>query len=154
VTSAGSLLRFEGETASRLVGKEDRLDRFAEQARQAEGERQAGVVLARLDRIDGLARDVQTLGQLALRPAEAFTQFAHAAVHGAYRNLRATTALSRPYVPHSSGKTQIMATPEGMSMTLASCRKPPAMYASETSAVARLTASSSIRRCSSSASRM
>src|SRR5690606_34373465 len=63
--------------------KEDRFDGFAEQARQAEGQRQARVVLAGLDRVHGLARDLQALGQFALRPAEALAQFTDAAVHGA-----------------------------------------------------------------------
>src|SRR3546814_13872898 len=73
---------------------ENRFDRFAEQARQAERQRQARVVLSGFDRVDGLARNVQALGQLALRPAEAFAQLADATVHGGYWNLRATTIRS------------------------------------------------------------
>ena len=60
--------------------QEDRLDRLAEQARDAEGERQARVVLAGFDRVDGLARNRQPFGQLALRPALCLAQFADAAL--------------------------------------------------------------------------
>ena len=42
---------------------EDRLDRLAEEAGDPEGERQGGVVLARLQRVDGLARHIEPVGQ-------------------------------------------------------------------------------------------
>jgi len=64
-----------------VVGKEDAFDRLPEQLRDAERERQARVVLAGFDRIDRLARDLELFGELALRPAAAFAQFAHPAFH-------------------------------------------------------------------------
>ncbi len=51
-----------------VVGKEDGLDRLLEQPRDAERERQAGVVLAVLDRVDGLTGDLQLFGEPRLRP--------------------------------------------------------------------------------------
>src|SRR5690606_13791362 len=48
------------------VGDEHVLDAAGEQARDAEGQRQAGVVLAGLQRVDGLPRHVQALGKFAL----------------------------------------------------------------------------------------
>jgi hypothetical protein len=48
------------------AGVEDRLDRPAEEAGDAECEGQAGVVLACLDGVDGLAGDAEVFGQVAL----------------------------------------------------------------------------------------
>ena len=47
---------------------EDRLDGRPEQARDREGERKAGVELARFDRVDGLTRHLQPLSQIGLGP--------------------------------------------------------------------------------------
>jgi len=56
------------------VGSEDVLDPSLEQARDTERQRQAGVVLAGLDRVHGLARDAEPRAQFALRPATLATQ--------------------------------------------------------------------------------
>src|SRR5580658_320923 len=48
---------------------EDRLHRLAEQPRDAEGERQRRIELARLDGIDALARDAEAHGEFGLAPA-------------------------------------------------------------------------------------
>jgi hypothetical protein len=55
--------------------------RFPNSPRQREGQRQAGVVLSRLDRVHGLPRDVQPLGQLGLRPPALAAKLAHAVAH-------------------------------------------------------------------------
>ena len=47
---------------------EERFDRLTKEARDFEGERQARVVLARLDGIDALARHVEPFRQLGLTP--------------------------------------------------------------------------------------
>ena len=48
---------------------EERFDRLTKEARDFEGERQARVVLARLDGIDTLARHIEPFRQLGLTPA-------------------------------------------------------------------------------------
>jgi hypothetical protein len=63
-----------------IVGK-DALDRLAEHAGDPEGERQARVVLAGFECVDGLARHRQLFGERALRPAARLAQFAQAVVH-------------------------------------------------------------------------
>ncbi len=60
--------------ADSLVVGEDLLDRLAEQPRDAERDRQAGIELAVLDRVDRLAREAQLLGEIALRPAALCSQ--------------------------------------------------------------------------------
>jgi hypothetical protein len=47
---------------------EDVFDPSPEQPRDPERERQAGVVLARFERVHGLARDIELGGEIALRP--------------------------------------------------------------------------------------
>src|SRR5688572_21338255 len=49
---------------------EDVLDRALEQARNAERERQAGIVFATLQRVDCLPRYAQLIRQIRLRPAQ------------------------------------------------------------------------------------
>lgn len=48
---------------------EERFDRLTKEARDFEGERQAGVVFARLDGIDALTRHIEPFRQLGLTPA-------------------------------------------------------------------------------------
>lgn len=48
---------------------EDGLNRGLEEPGKFEGQRKTGIVLARLDRVDGLARDAKFLGKIGLRPA-------------------------------------------------------------------------------------
>src|SRR4249919_1556211 len=67
-------------SCGRLV-LENAFARFAEPARDAEGQRQARVVLAGLQRVHRLPGHVQLLGERALRPATPFAQFAQAVVH-------------------------------------------------------------------------
>ena len=71
------MLRLEKDgVRSRLVGQEHVFDAAGEQAGDAEGQWQRRVVLARLQRVDGLTRNLQPQRQLALRQAFAFPQFA------------------------------------------------------------------------------
>src|SRR6185295_15594463 len=64
---AASILGFGGGSlAFALLGVEDLLDRQPEEAGDAKGQGEAGVVLSGFDGVDGLARDLQTLGQVAL----------------------------------------------------------------------------------------
>ncbi len=58
-----------GRVGSGWPGLEDLLDGESEDARESEGERQARIVAAGLDRIDGLTRDPEPLRELRLRPA-------------------------------------------------------------------------------------
>ena len=60
---------------------ENLLDRKVEKAGDAEGERQRGIVLAGLDRVDCLARDVEPDGQLGLAPIPLGAQNLEAVVH-------------------------------------------------------------------------
>jgi len=48
---------------------EDRLYGRFEEPGKFEGQRKAGIVLARLDGVDGLARDAEFLGEVGLRPS-------------------------------------------------------------------------------------
>src|SRR5262245_53441613 len=65
----------------RAVGAEDLLDLELEERGDGEGQRQAGVVLAGLDRVDRLARHAEALRQIALRPAVLAAELANAIVH-------------------------------------------------------------------------
>ena len=49
-----------------LIGKEYLLDLFAENVRDPESEGETRVVFFRLDGVDGLARDVEFVGQVRL----------------------------------------------------------------------------------------
>jgi hypothetical protein len=60
---------------------EDVLDREREEPRETEGDRQARVELARLDRVDRLSRHPDTLGQLRLGPAAFRAQLGDAVLH-------------------------------------------------------------------------
>ena len=60
---------------------ENFLDFHVEQARYAESERERGIVLAGLDGVDGLARDVESRRQLRLAPIAFSTQDFQAVVH-------------------------------------------------------------------------
>src|SRR5688572_9825201 len=64
---------------------EDRLDRQVEQFRDPEGEREAGVVAAGLDRVDALARDFEPFGQVALAPVALGPEHLEAVLHLASR---------------------------------------------------------------------
>lgn len=57
------------------------LDRLTEQMREREGELQAGIVFLFLDRVDGLTRDVDALGQLGLSPTPFSAQDVKAISH-------------------------------------------------------------------------
>ena len=57
---------------------EDLFDGYAEEACETEGQRQARIVPAGFDRIDGLARDAEPLGDLSLRPVALRPQHAKA----------------------------------------------------------------------------
>lgn len=66
---AGSRRSDDVRSCFRLgCGCEQRLDGVAEYRGDLEGEREARVVPAGLDRVDGLARDVQMIGELGLTP--------------------------------------------------------------------------------------
>ena len=65
-----------------LARFENVFDRLPEQLGDAERQRQARIVFARFDGVDGLARYIEMLGQIALRPAARFAQFADVIVHG------------------------------------------------------------------------
>lgn len=65
----------------------DLLDASMESPRQRERQRQAWVVLARLDRIHGLARDAQPLRELRLRPVQLSAQDPQPILHR-YRNVK------------------------------------------------------------------
>ena len=56
-----------GARALLLVG-EDGLDGAVKEAGEFEGEREAGIVFAGLDGVDGLAGDLEFLGEVGLRP--------------------------------------------------------------------------------------
>ena len=60
---------------------EDRLDRQLEDAADAEGEGEARVVAAVFDRVHGLARDFEAIGQVLLRPFALGAQDAEAILH-------------------------------------------------------------------------
>ena len=67
------------------VGREDVLDAPVEDTRDREGERKARVVALVLDRVDGLARDGEVLGELGLRPVALGAQDAEAVLHACHR---------------------------------------------------------------------
>src|SRR3954463_16761604 len=60
---------------------EDLLDRAPEESRDAKSEGQAGVVLSFLDGVDRLARDLQSLGQVGLRPVAFGAQHLQPVLH-------------------------------------------------------------------------
>lgn len=60
----------------------DLLNRFIEEVRDPEGERQTRVILSCFDRIDGLSGDFQVLGQIGLRPASFRAEGFEMIVHG------------------------------------------------------------------------
>src|SRR5271157_404039 len=66
--------------ASILVA-EDRFDGGFKETRQFEGQRKTGVELARLDGVDRLARDLQPLGQIGLRPVAFSAQYSQPVFH-------------------------------------------------------------------------
>ena len=99
------------------VRLEDLLDPAAEEAGDPEGQGQAGVVAAGLDRVDGLPRDPQPLGEVALRPAALGPQGLEARLQ---RYLHHQTIRPRR-------KSAIMHTPTYIQFTAGSpahCRKP------------------------------
>src|SRR5665811_104099 len=78
-----------GRMPSRSVGlrREDRLDGELEHCCQLEGERQAQVVAARLDGVDGLAGYIEAVGEVGLPPAPDSAQFPKPIVHRVRRDL-------------------------------------------------------------------
>src|SRR6187399_2501206 len=87
-----------------LRGK-DLFDRFAEQLRDGERERQAGVVSSGFDCVHGLARYLELVGEIALAPAAFGPQFAHQVFHRV--NTRRRQACS-PHTRPITGQTQNM----------------------------------------------
>jgi len=71
-------------------GGEHLLDGQAEQLGDSKGERQRRVVLARLDGVDALPRDAETLGEVALAPVALGAQDSEPVVQA--RPLRETSA--------------------------------------------------------------
>ena len=67
-------------TALGLVG-EDGLDSGVEEAGEFEGEGKAGVVFSGLDGVDGLAGDLEFLGEVGLGPVSFGAEDAEAVVH-------------------------------------------------------------------------
>src|SRR5690606_10909099 len=81
----GSSWRGRGRSVRRSGGgvvEEDGLDGAPEDAGDAEGQRQGRIVLAGLDGVDGLARDAQARGQVALAPAPLGAQHFQMIAHG------------------------------------------------------------------------
>ena len=70
---------------SRFVA-EDMLDRGREEAGEFEGQRQAGIETAGLNGVDGLAGDVEAVGEIGLAPATLSAEDAKAILHWALRS--------------------------------------------------------------------
>src|SRR3546814_6051408 len=66
------------------IALEDFLDRKFEHIGDAEGERQRGIVATGLDRVDALAADAETFGQILLAPALHRAQHLEAVVHASF----------------------------------------------------------------------
>ena len=66
----------------RQSGREHILDAHLEEPCDPESELEAGVVLARLDRVHGLARDTEALRQVALGPIPLGTPFPKVVAQG------------------------------------------------------------------------
>jgi hypothetical protein len=64
-----------------LAGREDRFDRLAKKLRDAESQGEAGIVLFRLDGVNGLTRDVKALGEVRLGPASLGAEDSKPALH-------------------------------------------------------------------------
>ena len=84
----------DAEALGRFV-QEDGLDRLFENAGDLEGQRQGGVVAAGLQRIDGLARHAQPLGQFGLTPVALGAQHLETVVH--VGSLTAAPATTYPW---------------------------------------------------------
>lgn len=65
------------------------LNRLIENTRNAKGQRQTGIVSLRLDRIDRLARHVETLSEFLLRPVTFSAQHAQSVFHRYFHSDRA-----------------------------------------------------------------
>src|SRR6185437_6798708 len=105
---------------ARLSGSvvhENRLDRLAEQARDLERQRQAGVVLAGLDGVDALARDVEPGREVRLAPVALGAQHFQAVLHRprpyrlAHHHPAQATRKPIPWVSHSIAQPSANATP-------------------------------------------
>src|SRR6266852_4296766 len=83
------------------VGLKDCLDRLLKQLRDAKGQRQAWIVFACFEGIDCLARDVQAMCQLRLRPSVFGAQLAQTVFHW---YLRLATAVPSPHSRIMAGK--------------------------------------------------
>ena len=64
-----------------LAGRKDGFDRVAKKLRDVESQGEAGVVLFRFNGVNGLTRDVQTLGEVGLRPASLCAENSKPAFH-------------------------------------------------------------------------
>src|SRR5690606_314945 len=83
-TRSTAAVRLTGRSTPRLSVLaiiENLLDRHLEKARDAEGQRQGGIVLAGLDRVDRLPRHVEPQGQFRLAPVAFGAQHLEAVVH-------------------------------------------------------------------------
>src|SRR5690348_3949203 len=129
--------------------KENRFDARAEQPRDLEGQRQAGVVLAGFDGVDRLSRDVQPLAEFGLRPGVFLAQFANAVFHRArYRHL--FQPHTSPYTMHNAGNTSSNINPPSTAINFAATRNPSAALTSPTTSAEMPVASRCWRRSSSS----
>lgn len=86
------------------IGFEERVDPLLEDVREAERERQAGIVTAGLDGVDGLARDPDQVTELGLGPASGSSTGPDVVVHRVERTITETAQLSIPIenVPQTS----------------------------------------------------
>ena len=75
------LLRLGAGLSRSVPGTEDLFDRMSEERGDLEGEREAGIVPAGFDGVDGLALDAQPLGQLRLRQVVPRTEDAQFVLH-------------------------------------------------------------------------
>lgn len=71
-----------------VVGLKDRFDGLIEELRDAKGERQAGIVFASFDGVNGLARHSESLGQFPLGPFTLGAENAEPVFHGALTRIR------------------------------------------------------------------
>ncbi len=85
-----------------IVGFKDVFDSQTEHLCNAEGQRQAGVVFAGLQRVHGLPGLPERLGQRLLRPRPFLAQFTNPVFH---RYLRLATPAPIPHRAHMSNGT-------------------------------------------------
>src|SRR5512140_2513466 len=105
------------------VVMEDLLDAAAEEARDGEGQRQRRQIATRLDRIDGLARDVQLVGELTLAQAPVLAQPAHLVRHACKASL-SHGWVSRTFVTFArSGRPDPVGADNSRSRSLLSWRR-------------------------------